>query len=73
MPNRVWSGHTGFRRRPFRDGSRFAVDVVLVPRIARRLRAIRLPAGHLPTDHHFIVISVLDPDRMIDLLEDATV
>lgn len=38
-----------------------AVDAVLVPRIARRLRAIPLPAGTLPLDHGLVVASGLPP------------
>lgn len=39
-----------------------AVDAVLVPRIAKRLTAIRLPAGFLPVNHNLVVVSGHAPE-----------
>ena len=50
-----------------------ATDSVWIPRIAKRLRPIRLPAGHLPINHDLIITSSFDPDRLIAMLEDSNV
>jgi hypothetical protein len=50
-----------------------AVDAVLIPRIARRLRPIRLPAGYLAIGHDLVVSSPFDPYRLIEMLEDSRV
>ena len=48
-------------------------EAILVPRIARRLRAIRLPAGHLPTNHSLVVASGLPATLIKTILEDPRV
>jgi len=69
----------GRRRTPWLPPETFsgrlplAADAVLIPRIAKRLRLVRLPAGHLPIDHQLIVISPYVPDRLIEILEDPGV
>lgn len=48
-------------------------DAVLVPRLAPRLRAIRLPANHLPTNHSLVVASGLPVERIQLMLNDPRV
>lgn len=48
-------------------------DAVLVPRIARRLTGIRLPAGRLPVNHGLVVISGLPVDSILAMLNDPEV
>ncbi|WP_436528279.1 Eco57I restriction-modification methylase domain-containing protein [Actinoplanes sp. HUAS TT8] len=48
-------------------------DAVLVPRIARRLTGIRLPAGRLPINHGLVVISGLPVARILAMLDDPHV
>lgn len=49
-------------------------DAVLVPRIARRLRGILLPAGRMPVNHSLVVLSGAIPARaMIAMLDDPAV
>lgn len=48
-------------------------DAILVPRLAPRLRAISLPAGHLPTNHSLVVASGHAPDNIRKMLEDPRV
>jgi N-6 DNA Methylase len=48
-------------------------DAVLVPRIARHLRAVRLPAGRLPVNHQLVVVSGLPPADIIAMLTDPAV
>lgn len=49
------------------------MDAVLVPRIAKRLTAIRLAAGVLPVNHNLVVVSGHHPDRVIRWLSDPRV
>ena len=48
-------------------------DAVLVPRIAQRLKAIRLPAGRLPVNHNLVVVSGFPAAAVIAMLEDPVV
>lgn len=48
-------------------------DAVLVPRIARRLTGIRLPAGRLPVNHGLVVISGLPVESVLAMLDDPQV
>ena len=48
-------------------------DAVLVPRIATHLKAVRLPAGHLPVNHQLVVISGLPVPAVIAMLSDPDV
>lgn len=48
-------------------------DAVLVPRIAQRLRAVRLPAGRLPVNHQLVVVSGLPAATLIAMLTDPAV
>ena len=48
-------------------------DAVLVPRIARRLKAVRLPAGRLPVNHQLVVVSGLAAPALIAILSDPVV
>ncbi|GGM22521.1 Eco57I restriction-modification methylase domain-containing protein [Dactylosporangium sucinum] len=48
-------------------------DAVLVPRIARRLTGIRLPAGRLPINHGLVVISGLPVESVLAMLDDPEV
>ncbi|MBO3736648.1 Eco57I restriction-modification methylase domain-containing protein [Actinoplanes flavus] len=48
-------------------------DAVLVPRIARRLTGIRLPAGRLPINHGLVVISGLPVESVLAMLDDPQV
>jgi hypothetical protein len=48
-------------------------DAVLVPRIAKRLTPIRLPAGILPVNHNLVVVSGEPPERVIGWLNDPHV
>lgn len=50
-----------------------AEDAVLVPRIATRLKGVRLPAGRLPVNHQLVVISGLPVDAVIAMLDDPAV
>ena len=45
-----------------------ATDAVLIPRIARTLRPIRLPAGTMPVNHDLVVVSGLPTDDLINVL-----
>lgn len=73
MPNRGRRGTPWLPPESFSGRLPLSADAVLIPRIARRLRPVRLPAGHLPNDHNLIVISQLDPLRLIHILEDESV
>lgn len=44
-------------------------DAVLIPRIATRLRAIRLPAGRLPVNHQLVVASGMTVPAITAMLE----
>ncbi len=48
-------------------------DAVLVPRIAKRLTGIRLPAGRLPINHGLVVISGFPVDEVMNMLNDPAV
>ncbi len=48
-------------------------DAVLVPRIARRLTGVRLPAGRLPINHGLVVISGLPVESVLAMLDDPEV
>lgn len=49
-------------------------DAILVPRIAKRMKAITLPRGHLPTNHSLVVISGgMDSDQIRVMLEHPVV
>lgn len=48
-------------------------DAILVPRLAPKLRAISLPAGHLPTNHSLVIASGHDPEKIRKMLEDPRV
>ena len=48
-------------------------DAVLVPRIARRLTGIRLPAGRLPVNHGLVVISGVPVESVLAMLDDPEV
>ncbi len=50
-----------------------ASDAILVPRIARRLRAVHLPAGHLPSNHSLVVASGMPAARLKAILDDHRV
>lgn len=69
----------GRRRVPWHPPERFAGqlpltrEAVLVPRISMGLRAIRLPAGMLPTNHSLVVVSGLDTDAILHILRDERV
>ena len=48
-------------------------DAVLVPRIAKRLTRIRLPAGRLPVNHGLVVVSGLPVAAVLSMLDDPVV
>jgi hypothetical protein len=48
-------------------------DAVLVPRIARRLKAVLLPAGCLPVNHQLVVVSGLPAAAILSMLADPAV
>src|SRR5207244_11187863 len=48
-------------------------DAVLVPRIAKRLKAVLLPAGRLPVNHQLVVVSGLPTAAIIAMLGDPAV
>lgn len=48
-------------------------DAVLVPRLAQRLRAVRLPAGMLPLNHSLVLVSGLDVPTIQRMLGDPRV
>jgi hypothetical protein len=48
-------------------------DAVLVPRIAKRLKAIPLPAGRLPVNHNLVVVSGFPAPAIIAMLHDPAV
>jgi hypothetical protein len=60
---------------PFTGKLPLACDAVVVPRIAKRLRAIPLPAGRLPVNHQLVVVSGkgFPPVLVIAMLEDPAV
>src|SRR3546814_15458585 len=45
-----------------------AVDAVLIPRIAKRLRPVLLPAGLMPINHNLVVVSGLPAATLIKML-----
>ena len=73
MPNRGRRRTRWLPPETFSGRLPLTTDAVWIPRIARRLRPIRLPAGHLPINHDLIVVSEVDPARLIELLEDPHV
>ena len=48
-------------------------DAVLVPRIAKRLKAVLLPAGRLPVNHQLVVVSGLPAAAILSMLADPAV
>ena len=48
-------------------------DAVLIPRIAKRLKAIVLPAGCVPVNHQLVVVCGLPPATIIGMLNDPAV
>lgn len=48
-------------------------DAILVPRLARKLRAIRLPAGMLPTNHSLVLVSGRSVESIQRMLLDPRV
>ena len=48
-------------------------DAVLVPRIAKRLTGVRLPAGRLPVNHGLVVITGFPVDAVLAMLDDPEV
>ena len=48
-------------------------DAVVVPRIARRLTGVRLPAGRLPANHQLVVLSGVRVAVMLRMLRDPLV
>jgi hypothetical protein len=48
-------------------------DAVLVPRIARRLTGVRLPAGRLPINHGLVVVCGLPVESVLAMLDDPEV
>jgi len=44
-------------------------EAVLIPRIAKRLRPITIPAGHLPINHSLVVASGLPASLIKSMLE----
>lgn len=48
-------------------------DAVLIPRIAKRLKAVVLPAGYLPVNHQLVVVCGLPPATIIGMLNDPAV
>lgn len=42
-----------------------SVDAVMVPRIAKRLRAVPLPAGTMPINHNLVVVSGRSPATLV--------
>lgn len=48
-------------------------DAVLIPRIAKRLRPILLPAGMMPANHNLVVVSGLPAPQIIEMLNDPIV
>lgn len=69
----------GRKRIPWQPPERFTGQLpleresVLVPRISLGLRAVRLPAGMLPTNHSLVVVSGMDAGRIVDILGDERV
>lgn len=59
-------------RRSFAAGE-LAEDAVLVPRIAKRLTGIRLPAGRLPVNHGLVVVTGLPVATVLAMLDDPLV
>ena len=48
-------------------------DAVLIPRIAKKLRAIPLPAGTMPVNHNLVAVSGMNNDDLISILNDSRV
>ena len=46
-----------------------AEEAILIPRIAKRLRPITIPGGHLPINHSLVVASGLPADTIRTMLE----
>lgn len=73
MPVRGLRGLTWLPPETFADRLPLAVDAVLVPRIAKRLRAIPLPAGVMPLNHNLVVVSGHPVETMIGWLQHPSV
>ena len=43
-------------------------DAVLIPRISKKMRPIKLPAGVMPINHNLVVVSGIPADRLIYIL-----
>jgi SAM-dependent methyltransferase len=50
-----------------------ADDAVIVPRIAKRLTGVVLPAGRVPVNHGLVVLSGPPVDALLDMLADPVV
>ena len=48
-------------------------EAILIPRIAKRLRPITIPGGHLPINHSLVIASGLPADVIRTMLEHALV
>lgn len=48
-------------------------DAVLIPRIAKKLTPIRLPAGTMPINHNLVVVAGIPADKLIAMLSDPLV
>lgn len=57
----------------FTDWLPLAQDAVLVPRIAKHLKAVRLPAGRVPVNHQLVIVSGLPASMIIGMLRDPAV
>jgi hypothetical protein len=73
MPKRGQRSPSWLPPEPFAGKLPLPEDAVLIPRIAKRLRPILLPAGTMPINHNLVVISGLPAQQVIDMLNDPRV
>ncbi|AXK43738.1 Eco57I restriction-modification methylase domain-containing protein [Erythrobacter aureus] len=69
MPNRGQREPRWLPPEPFAGKLPLSDDAVLVPRIAKNLRPILLPAGTMPVNHNLVVVAGIPAAQLIEMLK----
>ncbi len=69
MPNRGQREPRWLPPEPFAGKLPLADDAVLIPRIAKKLRPILLPAGTMPVNHNLVVVAGVPAEQIITMLK----